>query len=95
MEIKKFIYSDITVATYSYSKKPLMPIGGAITALVFLGFFSLPILLIKQKQHWISIGNKDDFVVMRLNKKNLRQITDDFENHNIRVTTADENNYPK
>lgn len=94
-EIKQFNYADIKAADYSYSKKPLLSTGGAIATVIFLGLLSLPFLFMKKKQHWISVRTENDYVVMRMDKNNYRQIINEFETHQVKVATVDEDNAKK
>ena len=88
--VKQFGYADITGADYSYSKKPLLSTGGAIATAILLGVFVIPFLFMKKKQHWLTIKGKEDFVVMRLEKDNFRQIKSELEVRKIVVTTVNE-----
>lgn len=94
-ELKQFNYADIKAADYSYSKKPLLSTGGAIATVVLLGLLSLPFLFMKKKQHWLSIRTENDYVVMRLDKNNFRQITNEFQTHQVTVTTVNEDDSKK
>ncbi|CAN5607337.1 hypothetical protein BH20ACI4_BH20ACI4_32690 [soil metagenome] len=89
-ELKQFNYADVKAADYSYSKKPLLSTGGAIATVIFLGLLSLPFLFMKKKQHWLSVRTDSDYIVMRLDKNNFRQIINEFETHQVEVKTVDE-----
>lgn len=93
--IKEFNYTDVKSADYSYSKKPLLSTGGAIATVLLLGVLSLPFLFMKKKQHWLSVRTENDYVVMRLDKNNFRQIINEFETHQVKVTTVDEDDSKK
>ena len=88
--IKEFNYADVVSADYSYAKKPLLSTGGAVAMAIFTGLLVLPFLFMKKKQHWISVRTANDYVVMRLDKDNFRQIINEFEVHKIPVKTIDE-----
>ena len=88
--IKEFNYADVVAADYSYAKKPLLSAGGAVAIAVLTGLLVLPLLFMKKKQHWLSVRTADDFVVMRLDKGNYRQIMNEFETHKVIVKTIDE-----
>jgi len=88
--IKEFNYTDVKSADYSFSKKPLLSTGGAIATVVLLGLLSLPFLFMKKKQHWLSIRTENDYVVMRLDKNNFRQIINEMETHQVPVKTINE-----
>lgn len=95
VQLKEFNYADVKAADYSYSKKPLLSTGGAIATVIFLGLLSLPFLFMKKKQHWLSVRTGNDYVVMRLDKNNFRQIINEFETHQVAVTTLDEDENSK
>ena len=95
VELKQFNFSDVKAADYSYSKKPLLSTGGAIATVIFLGLLSLPFLFMKKKQHWLSVRTENDYVVMRLDKNNYRQIINEFETHQVSVKTVDEDESKK
>lgn len=93
--IKEFNYADIKTADYSYSKKPLLSTGGAIATVLLLGLLSLPFLFMKKKQHWLSLRTENDYVVMRLDKNNFRQVINEFETHQVKVLTVNEDESSK
>jgi hypothetical protein len=88
--IKEFNYADVKSADYSYAKKPLLSTGGAVAMAIFTGLLVLPFLFMKKKQHWLSVRTESDYVVMRLDKKNYRQIMNEFEIHKVEIKTVDE-----
>ncbi len=87
---KTFVYSEIKAVEYSYSKKPLLSTGGAVAMAILTGLVVVPFLLVKKKQHWLTVRDDKDYVVMRLDKKNYRQIQSEFEVKNIKVETISE-----
>ena len=88
---KEFTFSDIKVADYSYSKKPMLSGGGAIATALLVGFiFALPFLFIKKKNHWLSIQTEKEFAVLKLDGSNYRQIVAEFETHGVKVNTVKE-----
>lgn len=88
--IKEFNYADVKVADYSYAKKPLVSTTGAVVGTILLGPLFLVTLFIKKKQHWLSIRTENDYVVMKLEKENFRQITNEFEIRKVKITTVNE-----
>ena len=87
---KEFNYSDVRSVDYSYSKKPLLSTGGAVAMAILTGLIVIPFLFVKKKQHWLTVRTENDYVVMRLDKGNFRQIQSEFEIKKIKVTTLDE-----
>jgi len=93
---KEFAFSDIKVADYSYSKKPMLSTGGAIATALLVGFiFALPFLFMKKKNHWLSVQTEKEFVVLKLDGSNFRQIVKEFETHGVKVNTVDEEDEKK
>jgi hypothetical protein len=88
---KNFNYSDIKVADYSYSKKPMLSGGGAIATALLVGFiFAIPFLFIKKKNHWLSLQTEKEFAVLKLSGSNYRAIMADLETHGVKVSEIKE-----
>jgi len=88
---KTFQYSDIKVADYSYSKKPMLSGGGAIATALLVGFiFALPFLFIKKKNHWLTVQGEKEFAVMKLDGSNYRAIIADLKTRGIEVREVKE-----
>jgi hypothetical protein len=88
---KSFKYSDIKVADYSFSKKPMLSGGGAVATALLVGFiFALPFLFIKKKNHWLSIQTDNGFAVLKLDGSNYRAILADLGSHGVKVTEVKE-----
>lgn len=88
---KDFAYTDLKVADYSYSKKPVLSGGGAIATALLVGFiFALPFLFIKKKNHWLTVQSEKEFAVMKLDSSNYRAIIADMETHGVTVTEVKE-----
>ena len=92
---KEFKYADVTSADYSYAKKPLLSTGGAIATAVLLGVVAIPFLFMKKKQHWLSLRTENDYIVLRLDKNNFRQIQNELEVHKVPVATVNEDDSKK
>ena len=93
---KEFAFSDIKNADYSYSKKPMLSGGGAIATALLVGFiFAIPFLFIKKKNHWISVQTEKEFVVLKLDSSNYKQIVAEFETHGVKVNTVKEEDEKK
>ncbi|HNU08679.1 MAG TPA: hypothetical protein PKO33_13005 [Pyrinomonadaceae bacterium] len=88
---KNFRFSDIKIADYSYSKKPMLSGGGAVATALLVGFiFALPFLFIKKKNHWLTIQAEKEFAVMKLGGNNYRAIQAEFETHGVKVNEVKE-----
>lgn len=92
---REFAFSDIKVADYSYSKKPMLSTGGAIASAIFIGILVVPFLFMKKKNHWLSVQTEKEFVVLKLDGSNFRQIVKEFETHGVKVNTVDEEDEKK
>lgn len=88
--IKEFNYADVKAADYSFAKKPLLSTTGAVVSIIALGLFALPFMFMKKKQHWLTLRTETDYVVLRLDKNNFRQILNEFEIRKIKITTINE-----
>lgn len=86
--IKKFKYTEIKSAEYSFAKKPILNTGGAIATAVLLGVFVVPLLFMKKKQHWLAIRTDEDFAVLRLERDNYKAIITELETNGVKVETA-------
>ena len=88
---KTFVFKDIKVADYSYSKKPMLSGGGAIATALLVGFiFALPFLFIKKKNHWMTVQTEKEFAVMKLDSSNYRAIIAEFETKGVKVKEVKE-----
>lgn len=88
---KNFAYTDIKVADYSYSKKPMLSGGGAIATALLVGFiFALPFLFIKKKNHWISLQTDKEFAVLKLDGSNYRAIMAELQTKGVKVNEVKE-----
>ena len=93
---KEFAFSDVKVADYSFSKKPMLSTGGAIATALLVGFiFAIPFLFIKKKNHWLSVQTEKEFTVIKLDGSNFRQIVKEFETHGVKVNTVEEDDKGK
>lgn len=92
---KTLNYSDIKAADYSYSKKPLLSTGGAVAMAILTGLLVLPFLFIKKKSHWLSVRTDNDYIVMKLDRENYRQVISEFEVKKVTVTTVEEDDKKK
>jgi hypothetical protein len=84
---KTFKYSDIKVADYSFSKKPMLSGGGAIATALLVGFiFAIPFLFMKKKNHWLSLETEKEFAVLKLDTSNFRTIKAELRTHDVKVS---------
>ena len=66
---KDIRYTDLVSATYSRSKHPRYK-AAAATALVLLPV-AVALLFKKGKKHWLTFQTDDDYLALRLSKKNV------------------------
>ena len=90
-ESKSFGYSDIKVADSSYSKKPMLSVGGAVATTLLVGFiFALPFLFLKKKKHWMSVQTEKQFAVMQLADDSWREVIAEYQTHGVKVNDLKE-----
>ena len=88
---KKFAFADIKAVDYSYTKKPMLSVGGAVaTALLVSVLIGIPLLFVKKKNHWVTIRTENEFAVLKLGRSNFRQILAEFETHGVKVNHVEE-----
>lgn len=93
---KKFAFADIKAVDYSYTKKPVLSMGGAVaTFLLVSAFLAIPLLFVKKKNHWITVRTENEFMVMKLGRSNFRQILAEFETHGVKVNELKEDKNKK
>jgi hypothetical protein len=89
-ELKTLFYKDIKSAEYSYSKHPRWKEG--LGATIAVGIFAAPLFFLKGKKHWLTLQTENDYVVLRLDKRNYSLVRLSFETHSgITVETVGEN----
>lgn len=81
--VKEFNYADIEGFDYAYSSEPFLSPKMRLAAQLVFGIWSIPLLFMKKKRHWLTIRTKNDFIVIRLNKRKY-QILDEFESRRPR-----------
>jgi hypothetical protein len=86
-ERREFAYSSIKSADYSYAKKPMISIGGAVVAAVLISVLApIPFLFMKKKRHWMTIQTEDGYAVLKLGEHNHRQIAADLRSRGVPVS---------
>ncbi|MBP6004085.1 MAG: hypothetical protein KA746_11675 [Pyrinomonadaceae bacterium] len=84
-------YADVKSADHSYSKKPMLSIGGAVATAILIGaIFAVPFLFIKKKKHWMTVRSDDKYAVIKLGDRNFRQIVAEFETRGVKVADLKE-----
>lgn len=69
--------------------------GGAVAMAILTGLVVIPFLFVKKKSHWLTVRTADDYVLMRLDRENYRQVMSEFEIKKVKITTIDENDKKK
>jgi len=83
---KDILYSEITQADHSYSKKPMLSGGGAVATALLVGFiFAIPFLFIKKKKHWLTVQAGEKFAVVKLGDRNFRMIVAELQAKGVKV----------
>jgi hypothetical protein len=86
-EKREFAYKSIKTADYSYAKKPMISVGGAIVAAVLISVLApIPFLFLKKKRHWITLQTDDGYAVLKLGERNHRQIAAELKSRGVPVS---------
>ncbi len=89
---KKWSYSEIQSAEYSYTKNPRWKtgIGLGAASIVFppLLLIALPIGFTKHRRHWLTLRTDNDFAVLKLSKSIRKIFIPAFETHSSVKVTA-------
>ena len=89
--LKKWNYTDITEAEYSYTKKPRWKTGLALgaAAVVFFPilFVAIPLGFTKHRRHWVTVRTGNDFAVLKVSKSIRKLFIPSFETHtSVKIT---------
>ena len=67
--LEEMAYDNIKAITYSKSKHPRWKAGVGLA--LAAGVFALPLFFMKAKHHWLTFQGDQDYVALRLSKKNF------------------------
>lgn len=86
--IKELKYSEIEFVEHSFSKQPLIELSPKtfLTAMRI----GLPINLDQKEKHWLTIGGKDDFAVLKIENDNFRLIKMEFFIRKLQIDNVNE-----
>lgn len=86
-ERREFSYNSIKTVDYSYSKKPMISVGGAVLAAVLVSvFLPIPFLFLKKKKYWMTVNTEGGYAVLKLGDRNHRQIAGEFRSRGVTVS---------
>lgn len=71
-QTRSMAYRAIKGATYSQSRHPRWKEGAGVAVLA--GVFATPVFFMKSVRHWLTLQSADTFMVLRLDKDNVRVI---------------------
>ncbi|MBK9152791.1 MAG: hypothetical protein IPM25_00905 [Chloracidobacterium sp.] len=92
---KEILYSEITQADHSFSKKPMLSGGGAVATALLVGvIFAVPFLFIKKKKHWLTVQAGEKFAVIKLGDRNFRQIVAELRAKGVTVNDLKDESKP-
>lgn len=81
--IKKWTYSEIQSAEYSYTKNPRwktgLGLGAASVVFPPLLLIAIPVGFTKHRRHWLTLRTNKDFAVLKLGKSIRKIFIPDFE----------------
>lgn len=90
--LKKFVYSEIQQAEYSYTKNPRWKTGLGLGAasMVFLPLLlvAIPIGFSKHRRHWLTVRTDKDYAVLKLSKSIRKMFIPAFETKSSVKVTA-------
>ncbi len=86
---KEFKYSEIEFVEHSFSKNPFFE--SPRTAILMTLMTSLPAALAQKEKHWLTIGGKDDFAVLKIENDNYRLIRMEFFIRKLEIENVNEN----
>lgn len=81
--LKKWSYTDISGAEYSYTKKPRWKTGLGLGAASFifppLLLIAIPVGFSKHRRHWVTVRTDNDFAVLKISKSIRKLFIPSFE----------------
>ena len=84
---REFAYSQIKTVDYSYAKKPMISVGGAVAVALLISVFApIPFLFLKKKRYWMTVNAENGYAVLRLGDRNHRQIAAEFKSRGVTVS---------
>jgi hypothetical protein len=87
---KEFRYSEIEFVEHSFSKNPFFE--STKTAVLMTLITGLPLTYNRKEKHWLTIGGKDDFAVLKIENDNYRLIRMEFFIRDLEISNVNENN---
>ena len=85
-ERREWPYSSIKTVDYSYSKKPMISVGGAVVAALLISvLLPVPFLFLKKKKYWMTVNTESGYAVLKLGDRNHRQIAGEFRAYGVTV----------
>lgn len=88
--LRSLDYSDILEVTYSYTKIPVFGENTPDWAAALAAIFAPQLFTGRSRTHWLHIRTEKDFVVVKLNRDNHRQIRLEFQVHDVDVLVESE-----
>ncbi len=86
---KEFPYSEIKFVEHSFSKNPFFE--SPRTAVLMTMMLGLRASLAQKEKHWLTIGGKDDFAVLKIENDNYRLIKMEFFIRALQIENVNEN----
>lgn len=88
---REFTYSELKRVQYSYTKNPIFDENTPKWAKSIIGVFAFSAIMRKPRTHWLTIVTEKDFVILKLERDNHKQICLEFEVHKVTVEKVAEN----
>jgi hypothetical protein len=84
---REFAYSQVKTVDYSYAKKPMISVGGAVAVALLISVFApIPFLFLKKKRYWMTVNTENGYAVLRLGDRNHRQIAAELRSRGVTVS---------
>ncbi len=85
---KEFKYAEIEFVEHSFSKNPFFE--SPRTAVLMTLMIGLPAALAQKEKHWLTIGGRDDFAVLKIENDNYRLIKMEFFIRDLQIENVNE-----
>lgn len=86
---KEIKYSDIELVEHSFSKGPFFTFTKTSVLMTLITGFPMPVS--GKDKHWLTVGGKDDFAVLKIENDNYRLIKMEFFIRNLQIENVNEN----
>jgi len=86
---KTFKYAGIKSVEHSFSKNPIASLDDTKT-LILLALGGYPLLFERREKHWLTIVDRNDFAVLKIENDNYRLIKMEFAVRDFKIENVNE-----